>query len=124
MSRSRHLSTAATYWRLLSYVKPYWKVLTIGILAGLLVGSSLFVTLMLLPKMVGAVDRSNVVSQSVESKSSTGENLNDPKLREILSQADGVIKQFHLPAEIRGTRVTVTWPSSARVAGTWIPPSR
>ena len=48
--------TAATYWRLLSYVRPYWKVLTVGIIAGMLVGGSLFVTLMLLPKMVGAVD--------------------------------------------------------------------
>ena len=44
-----------TYWRLLSYVRPYWKCLTIGIVAGMLVGSSLFVTLLMIPQMVGVV---------------------------------------------------------------------
>ncbi len=109
MSRTRHLSTAATYWRLLGYVKPYWKVLTVGIIAGLLVGSSLFVTLMLLPQMVGAVEPTNVVSVSGPKEETTA-GLEDPKLQKILGQAATAIRQFHLPAEIKGRTVTLTWP--------------
>ena len=31
-------SSAATYGRLLAYVRPYWKILAAGIAAGILVG--------------------------------------------------------------------------------------
>lgn len=109
MSRHSHLPTAAVYGRLLSYVKPYWKVLTIGIIAGLLVGSSLFVTLMLLPKMVGAVEPANVVASHTASSEAV-KGLEDPKLRKMLSQAESAIREFHLPAEIKGRQVTITWP--------------
>ena len=109
MSRTRYLSTAATYWRLLTYVRPYWKILTVGIIAGLLVGSSLFVTLMLLPKMVGAVEPANVVSVKGPQEETTA-GLEDPKLKNILAQASSAIRQFHLPAEIKGRTVTLTWP--------------
>lgn len=108
MSRSRHLSTAATYGRLLLYVKPYWKVLTVGIIAGLLVGSSLFVTLMLLPQMVGAVEPANVVTSVLPTQKDS--EVQDPKLRKMLDQAESVIRKFHLPAQINGRQVTVTWP--------------
>ena len=106
--------TAATYWRLLSYVRPYWKVLTVGIIAGMLVGGSLFVTLMLLPKMVGAVDPG--ASAAVVRTAPEGPALlqNDPKLKKMLAQAAGVIKDFHLPARIDGTTVVVSWPREWR----------
>lgn len=114
MSRS-YKSTAATYWRLLSYVKPYWKVLAVGIIAGMLVGGSLFVTLMLLPKMVGAVDPGSAVTVSAErSQGSSALLKSDPKLKKMLDQAAGVIRDFHLPARIEGTEVTVTWPKEWR----------
>ncbi|MBO5791498.1 MAG: ABC transporter ATP-binding protein [Lentisphaeria bacterium] len=109
MSEPRHLSTAATYGRLLLYVKPYWKVLTVGIIAGLLVGSSLFVTLMLLPKMVGAVEPASAVDSNTLS-ASPEKGLEDPKLQKMLSQAKSAIREFHLPAEIKGRQVTITWP--------------
>lgn len=115
MSRS-FKSTAVTYWRLLSYVRPYWKILLVGIVAGMLVGGSLFVTLMLLPKMVGAVEPGNVaVSVPQTQGKKTSESLQrDPKLRKMLDQAADVIKTFHLPARIEGTEVTVTWPREWR----------
>ena len=109
MSETRRLSTAATYGRLLLYVKPYWKVLTIGIIAGLLVGSSLFVTLMLLPKMVGAVEPAAMTAPA-SGAANTETGLEDPKLQKILSQAKSAIREFHLPAKISGRRVTITWP--------------
>ena len=113
MSQKKY-STAGVYLRLLSYVKPYWKVLAVGIIAGMLVGGSLFVTLMLIPKMVGAVDPGNVVAVQQNVSSGTSEVLKkDPKLEKILQQAASAIRDFHLPAKIEGTRVTVTWP------GTW-----
>ena len=111
MSHSRR-SSAATYARLLSYVKPYWKVLAVGIAAGILVGGSLFVTLLVLPKMVGAVEPANVVNVPAPAKEEglPPAAVNDPKLKSILDQARSAIRQFHLPAVVEGTRVTVTWP--------------
>ena len=38
-----------TYWRLLGYTRKYWKRLTVGILAGFLVGGSMLAGLMMLP---------------------------------------------------------------------------
>ena len=107
-------STAATYFRLLRYTKPYWKTLTIGILSGMLVGGSLFVTLMLIPRMVGAVEPANAAAPQSVMTAPAGEShellAKDPKLRKIVDQATGVIQDFHLPARITGTTVTVTWP--------------
>ena len=109
MSKAKY-STAATYLRLLGYVKPYWKVLTIGILAGMLVGGSLFVTLTIIPKMIGTVDPGNAVVLRDNSADTNAALQKDPKLQKILDQASSVISEFHLPAEIHGSTVTVTWP--------------
>ncbi len=43
---------SVSYLRLLKYTKPYWFRLFIGILAGLVVGGSLFSSLIVLPKMM------------------------------------------------------------------------
>ena len=50
---------AQSYLRLVSYARPYWKRLTVGILAGMLVGGSLFFGLMMIPRLVR--DRKSVV---------------------------------------------------------------
>ena len=105
------MSTAAAYMRLLSYVKPYWKVLAVGLIAGVLVGSSLFVTLMLLPKMVGAVEPQRSVAAAPKQEQSQLPGVDDPKLQSVLAQARSVIDQFHLPARIEGRQVCVTWPA-------------
>ena len=45
-----------TYWRLLKYVKPYWFRMTMGILAGFVVGGSLFGSLMLVPSLMSGIE--------------------------------------------------------------------
>ena len=47
---------SASYFRLLKYTKPYWFRLTLGILAGFVVGGSLFSSLIVLPKMMMIVE--------------------------------------------------------------------
>ncbi len=44
-----------SYFRLLGYARKYWLRLTVGIVAGLVVGGSLFGSLMILPQLLGAV---------------------------------------------------------------------
>ena len=48
----------STYFRLLSYAKPYKVRLTIGVLAGFMVGGSLLGSLLMLPKLLTAIDPS------------------------------------------------------------------
>ena len=48
-----------TYWRLLSYAKPYTGRLIVGILAGLLVGGSLFGSLMMIPSLFSGIEFSS-----------------------------------------------------------------
>ncbi|MBO5992240.1 MAG: hypothetical protein J6R00_11365, partial [Lentisphaeria bacterium] len=45
--------------RQLGSARPYWKCLTVGIIAGLLVGGSLFVSISMIPRLVGVVDPGN-----------------------------------------------------------------
>ena len=54
-----------SYFRLLRYVKPYWKRLTLGILAGMLVGGSLFFSLMMIPQLVSVADSGKKSVRSV-----------------------------------------------------------
>lgn len=48
---------AQSYFRLLRYARPYWFRLTVGIVSGILVGGSLLVSLLMIPRLVGAVER-------------------------------------------------------------------
>ena len=48
---------SVSYWRILRFVRPYWLRMVVGIVAGLLVGGSLFGGLMLIPEMVMIVDQ-------------------------------------------------------------------
>ena len=48
---------SVSYWRILRFVRPYWLMLTIGIVAGLTVGGSLFGGLMLIPDIAMIVDQ-------------------------------------------------------------------
>ena len=110
MSQKKHL-----FLRLLSYVKPYWFRLTIGLVAGLLVGGSLFVSLMMLPQLVGTVSVAGASGvhqeQRVESVSGADAVLaKDPQLAKILEQAQDAAVKFRLPFSINGTEVSVHWP--------------
>jgi subfamily B ATP-binding cassette protein MsbA len=87
----------------------------IGLAAGLLVGGSIFVTLMMLPQMVGTVSAAGAASAREEVKVETPAEVdallkNDPQLAKILKQAQDAADKFHLPFTIRGTEVYVSWP--------------
>lgn len=110
MKKQKHL-----YFRLLGYLKPYWFRLTVGLVAGLLVGGSLFVSLLMLPQMIGAMTGSEAKSAYMQSKvqsaSSDSELLTtDPQLAKMLEQARNAAEKFHLPVRIDGVQVKVSWP--------------
>ncbi len=128
-----------SYWRLIRYAKPYrWK-LTVGILAGFIVGGSLFMSLLLIPKLAMVLDNPQAgVEQNNESavlaekitelvaqnpQWSHEEQLRfirltiqpdaeaaDPKLTKIIKQAQDTIDSYSLPASVSGTNVIVDWP--------------
>ena len=102
MSAPKNAHTLRNLLRLLSYTKKYWFRLTIGILAGMVVGGSLFVTLLMIPQFVGVVkDPAPVVKvvqdgqlkQAVDLPASTILE-NDPQLKKMLEQADKAAKSF------------------------------
>lgn len=126
---------AQSYFRLLRYARPYWLRLTIGILAGMTVGGSLFVSLLMIPQLVGVVDPAGAGS-AVETKAApsrlTGEILRalekpglteaekaaaieavvnpqeeDPQLAKILRQAQETAERYHLPYRVEGGKIQV-----------------
>ncbi len=123
-----------TYGRMISYAKPYWKMLTIGILCGVLVGGSVFVALMALPQLVNVAETNMSGGNSTddasaekivatlessdlsraEKKRAVNEILHprdsDPQLTKLIKQAKSTITTLHLPCEIEGYQVTFTWP--------------
>jgi len=131
---------AQSYLRLISYVRPYWRRLTLGILAGMTVGGSLFFCLLMIPQLVGVVDPGHPQSgqpqehlrletKAVEVARIAGspgltedERLaavkkilvppvdKDPKLTKILNEARTAVERFHLPMKIEEGKVTVLWP--------------
>lgn len=110
MNKSKHL-----YFRLLGYLKPYWFRLTVGLAAGLLVGGSLFVSLLMLPQMIGAMTGSEAKSAYMQNKvqnAAVDSELlaTDPQLAKMLEQARNAAEKFHLPIEIKGVQVKVNWP--------------
>lgn len=110
MKKNRHI-----YFRLLDFVKPYWFRLTVGLIAGLLVGGSLFVSLMMLPQMIGAMSGSEAEPVKTELQTSgapdSGKLLEaDPQLEKMLRQAKDFAEKFHLPIKIDGVQVSVSWP--------------
>ena len=112
MKKNRHI-----YFRLLDFVKPYWFRLTVGLLAGLLVGGSLFVSLMMLPQMIGAMSGSEAETAKVKTELvKPGQNtagelpVADPQLEKMLGQAKDFAEKFRLPVKIDGVQVAVSWP--------------
>ena len=123
------------YWRILSFARPYWLRLAIGIVMGLIVGGTLFGGLMLLPDMATIVDQDT--GQSVKNRQTAEEVIlaveqaspdadreerirmvaeimnpsdADPKLTKALDHLSEYQKTFHLPLEVGKRSVTVKWP--------------
>ena len=126
---------SVSYWRILSFARPYWLRLTIGVLMGLIVGGTLFGGLMLLPDMATIVDQDTGQSMkrhqtaeevivAIEQASPEmdreeqirmiAEIMNpadaDPKLTKALQHLSEYQKTFHLPLEVGKRSVTVKWP--------------
>ena len=127
---------SVSYWRILRLVRPYWLRLTIGIVAGLLVGGSLFGGLMLLPEMVMIVDQDT--GQSAKHRKTAEEVIRameeapsemtaeektrlvaeiihpadtDPKLTKALNKLRTYQRLLHLPVDVGKRSVTVHWPA-------------
>ena len=126
---------SVSYWRILSFARPYWLRLTIGVVMGLIVGGTLFGGLMLLPDMATIVDQDT--GQSVKNRRTAEEVIvaieqaspeidreerirmiseimnpadADPKLTKALDHLSEYQKTFHLPLEVGKRSVTVKWP--------------
>ena len=127
---------AVSYLRLLKYVKPYKARLIIGIAAGLIVGGSLFGSLMMVPKMMMIVDQDapsknakiletaeRIVTEverdpdltPVQKKAAVAEILhptdNDPKLTQSMDQLRKYAKDFKLPVTVNKDSVDISWPA-------------
>ena len=124
-----------SYLRLISYARPYWKRLTLGIVAGMLVGGSLLVGLLMIPQLVGVVDPGKsaggkvsekaVAEQVVKALASAGSSteekiaavdkvLNppdaDPRLTGLLKKVEHAISSYHLPCRLEDKTIYVHWP--------------
>lgn len=124
------------YWRILKFVKPYWVRLAVGLIAGLIVGGSLFGSLMLVPNMVMIADGGTVMDSKQYSEQSEKilstleaapdasrderarmiysiiepEKDNDPKLTKAMNSLRDYQEKFHLPVEVGKRDVTLLWP--------------
>ena len=143
MSRKRENEKefkSQSYLRLLSYTKPYWFRMTIGVLAGLLVGGSLFASVMLIPELLNAVEqptgsdsRTINISQKTEQivdsiekeqgkKLSRREKLEkietilnpsdpNPKLTASMKKVESFAQKLSLPVKVKDKRaIVVSWP--------------
>ncbi len=101
---------SVSYFRLLKYCKPYkWRLIT-GILAGLLVGGSLFGSLMVVPQMASVVEHDMKSKSEVRVVSEELEIANDPELAKSLNHLQKYAKKFKLPLEVKTSSIEVSWP--------------
>ena len=91
-----HTFDLKLYWRVLGYARPYWFRLTLGVLAGLLVGGSLFFALMMIPRMAVVVDPVSPEEEKAEVRTSTG----DRQLDQLLSQLRHYAAEYRLPLRV------------------------
>jgi len=126
---------SVSYWRILRFVRPYWLMLTIGILAGFTVGGSLFGGLMLIPDIAMIVDqdtgqstkRQKTAEDVIRAVEAAPEGMTeeektqmvseimhpvdtDPKLTKALDRVRKCKEVLHLPIEVGKRSVTVLWP--------------
>lgn len=135
MSEKKSVSgTVATYRKLIPFIKPYRFKLALGIICGLIVGGSLFGSLMLLPNMLMVVKQDNttektisVTAEKIVADMEKNQNLSEQEkleaVEEILNPADAdpqltssmnklrhYAEKFNLPMVVGKKSVTFTWP--------------
>ena len=128
------------YFRLLGYAKKYWKRLTIGLLAGFLVGGSLLAGLLMLPEMVeSALPAENNKAirisagagrvlaavendadwkklsaddklRAIELAFDPSKGAKDPKLVKMLEKMRSYAKKFNLPVVVGDYDLTISYP--------------
>lgn len=121
-----------SYFRLFAYAKPYWIKLSVGILAGFVVGGSLLGSLLMIPQLMSAMDPTTakkdkhyVTAQAIvekldNNKYSSEEDKfqavrsilkpdeKDPKLVENLKKFEEFVKRFKLPVKVSKEKITWT----------------
>ncbi len=124
---------SVSYFRLLKCCKPYWFRLTIGIVAGLVVGGSLFGSMMMIPNMLMIVDQDSATRQQLnqtaariveetekpgltaeEKEKAVAELLhpsdNDPKLTKAMNELRKYSEKLGLPVHVGKTSIEVEKP--------------
>lgn len=129
-----------SYWRLLKYVKPYWKRLAVGVFFGLVIGGSLFSSFLIIPKLLMVVDSPDAgdrvkyeqaAEKAVETIEANPEltpeqkkeaiadalspaeqKSSDPKLQEALESLQSFAEKCKLPLYVtfETQTITLTWP--------------
>lgn len=106
-----------SYWRLLKYAAPYKFRLIVGILAGVVVGGSMFGTFMVIPSLLeGVVNKSS--SDNVKQKQVV-ESDEEKKPKDYLSKQLKNVKKYsemlHLPVEVGEKNVKIIKPVEINV---------
>lgn len=133
-----------TYWRLLGYTRKYWKRLTIGILAGFMVGGSMLAGLMMLPQMVESVNPTDTQSikisagaqrvleavekdprwkeidrqeklRAIELAIDPSKGARDPKLMKLIGEMRNYIEKFDLPIQVGEHDMVISYPVKTTV---------
>lgn len=108
-----------SYWRLLKYAAPYKFRLSIGILAGIIVGSSMFGTFMVIPSLLkGVVNTSAKTENNVLSKvlkPHDEEKAPKPHLSKELEKIKKYSEMLNLPVEVKQKSVRIIKPVEINV---------
>ena len=132
------VQTLAIYKRLYPFIKPYRVRLIIGVICGLIVGGSLFGSLLLLPDMLLIVDqdtgkknKTEITAERIVKELSTVKYKNkeeaakavqdilqpkddDPKLTAALRKMQKIVETLHLPVLVGNRTITLTWPKEIK----------
>lgn len=133
------------YWRLLKYTRKYWKRLTVGLIAGFMVGGSLLAGLLMLPEMVDSVTPSGEAPairisagasrvldvmekdpqwaahdresklRAIEIALDPAKGTRDPKLTRMINQLRDYAQRFNLPLEVGQYDLVITYPKRTTV---------
>jgi subfamily B ATP-binding cassette protein MsbA len=113
IAQNERESVAVGYLRVLRYCKPYRGRLILGILAGLLVGGSLFGSLMVVPQ-IAAVVKHSLSTPAGETVQNTEQAeiviANDKELSKLMNQVRNYSRKLHLPIEVESAAIQVKWP--------------
>ncbi len=97
-----------SYFRLLSYAKPYKMRIAIGVIAGLMVAGSLFSAFMFLPNVLALID-SNANSQVIENENQSKENLVEAKEATGIKIVKELAKEYNIEIEDEKGRMTLSF---------------